>query len=55
MLEAAREKAENVLLDQAMFSVSPEQFEAFVALMNAPLDANAAVQRLLRKRSPWEE
>ena len=54
MLEAAREKAQNVLLDQAVFSVSAQQLEAFTALMNAPLSANAAVQRLLRKRSPWE-
>jgi len=55
MLEAAREKAQQVLLDQAMFVVSPAQYKAFVALMEAPLSGNAAVRRLLSKRSPWDK
>ena len=55
MLEAAREKAQQVLLDQAMFVVSPAQYTAFVALMEAPLSGNAAVRRLLSKRSPWDK
>ena len=54
MLEASREKAEQVLLDQTMFTVTAAQYKAFVALMDAPLSGNAAVQRLLAKRSPWE-
>ena len=28
--------------------------KAFVTLMAAPLNKNAALQRLLAKRSPWE-
>jgi len=55
MLEASREKAQQVLLDQTLFSVTPEQYEAFLALMEAPLIDNAALQRLLAKRSPWEQ
>lgn len=54
MLEAAREKAEQVLLDQLMFTVSAQQFKAFQALMDAPIAQNAALQRLLAKRAPWE-
>ena len=54
MLEASREKAEQVLLDQVLFAASPKQFKAFVALMDAPLD-NPALQRLLAKRAPWEK
>ena len=54
MLEAAREKAQQVLLDQTMFVVSPAQYKAFVALMDKPLSDNAAVRSLLAKRSPWE-
>lgn len=55
MLEASREKAQQVLLDQTMFSVTPKQYKAFLALMEAPLADNAALQRLLAKRSPWEQ
>lgn len=55
MLEASREKARQVLLDQTMFSVPPKQYKAFLALMEAPLAENAALQRLLAKRAPWDK
>lgn len=55
MLEASREKAQQVLLDQTLFTVSPEQYKAFVALMDAPLVGNRALQRLLAKPAPWEK
>jgi uncharacterized protein (DUF1778 family) len=55
MLEASREKAQQVLLDQTLFTVAPKQYKAFIALMDAPLSKNAALQRLLAKRSPWEK
>lgn len=55
MLEASREKAQQVLLDQVMFTVSARQYKAFEALMDAPLAGNVAVKRLLAKRSPWEK
>ena len=55
MLEASREKAEQVLLDQTLFAVSAKQYKAFVALMDAPLAENAGLKRLLAKRAPWDE
>jgi uncharacterized protein (DUF1778 family) len=55
MLEASREKARQVLLDQTMFSVPPKQYKAFLALIEAPLAENAALQRLLAKRAPWDK
>jgi uncharacterized protein (DUF1778 family) len=54
MLEASREKAEQVLLDQTLFTVSAKQYKAFEALMNAPLAENAGVRQLLSKRAPWD-
>ena len=53
MLEASREKAEQVLLDQTLFAVDTEQYAAFEALMNAPLADNEGVQRLLAQHTPW--
>lgn len=55
MLEAAREKAQQVLLDETLFQVTPAQYKAFIALMNAPLAENAALQRLLSRAAPWEK
>lgn len=55
MLEASREKAEQVLLNQTLFTVNAKQYKAFVALMDAPLSENAALKRLLAKRAPWEK
>ena len=54
MLEASRERAHQVLLDHTLFSVTPKQYKAFIALMDAPLGKNVALQRLLAKSSPWE-
>jgi uncharacterized protein (DUF1778 family) len=55
MLEASSEKAQQVLLDQTLFAVDAKRYKAFVKLMDAPLAGNAAVMRLLAKRSPWEK
>jgi uncharacterized protein (DUF1778 family) len=55
MLEAASEKAQQVLLDQTHFEVPPEKSEAFEALMSAPLSNNGAIQRLLATRAPWDK
>lgn len=55
MLEASREKAQQVLLDQTLFAVSTAQYKSFVAMMDAPLKDNRALQRLLAKRSPWQK
>jgi uncharacterized protein (DUF1778 family) len=50
MLEASREKAEQVLLDQTLFTVNAKQYKAFVALMDAPLSENAALLGCARRR-----
>ena len=55
MLEASREKAEQVLLDQTLFTVSAEQYQAFASMMDAPLSENAALKRLLARPAPWEK
>jgi uncharacterized protein (DUF1778 family) len=54
VLEASREKAEHVLLDQMVFCAAPRQYRAFLALMDAPLTSTAAVKRLLARRAPWQ-
>ena len=55
MLEASREKAQEVLLDQTLFSVSAKQYKAFTARMDAPLSKTVPWKRLLARRAPWEK
>jgi uncharacterized protein (DUF1778 family) len=54
MLEAACEKAQQVLLDRTVFALDAKRFRRFVELLDAPVDTNEALTRLLAKRAPWE-
>jgi uncharacterized protein (DUF1778 family) len=55
LLEAACEKAQNVLLDQTFFTLDEKAFTRFAALCDAPAKPNPALTRLLASVSPWEE
>lgn len=55
MLEAAVEKAEAVLLDRTFFTFSPDAFEQFIALLEAPYTPNPGVSDLLGRDAPWEK
>jgi len=54
VLEAACREAENVLLDQRLFSLDDETFTAFELALNAPVTENIALRNLLSKEAPWE-
>ncbi|MBV8656223.1 MAG: DUF1778 domain-containing protein [Burkholderiales bacterium] len=54
MLEAACEKAQQVLLDRTAFALDEASFQRFSSLLDAPLDNSDAVLRLLTRRAPWE-
>ena len=55
MLEAACNKAEDVLLDQAFFAVNAGTFAKFQALLDQPLPATDKLCRLLKTKAPWEK
>ncbi len=55
MLEAACEKAQNVLLDQTFFSLTETAFEQFAAFCDAPLTRNPALESLLASPNLWEK
>lgn len=55
MLESARQHATDVLLDQRIFVLSPEQHDAFMDALDNPPKPNAALKRLLSSKSPWEK
>ncbi|MBP9946801.1 MAG: DUF1778 domain-containing protein [Vicinamibacteria bacterium] len=55
MLEAACRQAEDVLLDQAFFTVNKGTFAKFQALLDHPLPKTDRLRRLLKTKAPWEK
>ena len=54
MLEAACERAEQVLLDQTLFVLDAQRFAEFTRILDAPAKPNSRLLKLLSKRAPWE-
>ena len=52
---AARQAAEDALLDRVRFRLDADRLEAFVALLEAPPSPNEELSRLLSTPAPWEE
>jgi len=55
MLEAACREAEDVLLDQAFFTVDESTFAKFQELLDRPLPPTDKLRRLLKTKAPWEK
>jgi len=53
ILGAARRAAEEVLLDHAVFVVSPDAYARFVALLDAPPRPNERLRRTMQTPLPW--
>lgn len=54
VLEAAAEKAQQVLLDQTVFVLDSGGFKRFSQLLDAPLAKSGPIKRLMARRAPWE-
>lgn len=54
VLEAAIQRAEEVILDQQLVMVDEERFERFVAALDAPPASNPRLKRLMKRKAPWE-
>ena len=54
MLEAARRNAQDVLLDQALFTVDAGTFEKFRAMLARPLLPTDKLRWLLKTKASWE-
>lgn len=54
MLNAACRQAEEVLLDQAFFTVNTTTFEKLQSLLDQPLPATDKLRRLLKTKAPWD-
>lgn len=54
MLESARQAAENALLDQRLFVLDQEQYATFVQWLEAPVEPDAKLRRLMAAWAPWD-
>ena len=55
MLGAACRAAEDVLLDQAFFTVNAGTFAKFQAMLDQPLPPTDKLRRLLKTKAPWDK
>jgi Uncharacterized protein conserved in bacteria len=54
MLDSARTRAEETILDQRLFSLEPDAHKKFLAMLDAPPKADKALRTLLRRKPAWE-
>lgn len=55
ILDAARNAAEEALLDQAMISVSPQAYAEFLARLDLPPNPNRHLQKTMQTPPPWNK
>lgn len=54
ILESARVRAVDILLDQRLFALEPRRYEAFMAALDAPPRPNEKLRPLLKRKAPWD-
>jgi uncharacterized protein (DUF1778 family) len=54
ILDAARQEAEDALLDRTVFTVSPEAYAEFLARLDAPAQSNESLRRVMQTPAPWD-
>jgi uncharacterized protein (DUF1778 family) len=55
MVDSARRDAIDVLLDQRLFVLDPDRFDAFAAALDNPPPAGPRLKALMRRRPPWKK
>lgn len=54
MLEASERRAEEVLLDRAVFRVSPEVYAEYLARLDEPVGTNEKLRQTMATQAPWD-
>lgn len=55
MLDAARQAAEEAVLDKVIFRANAETMAELLETLDAPAAPNDALKTLLRTKAPWEK
>ena len=53
IVEAACNKAQNVMLDQVLFRVDEKKFQEFTAMLDSSAQPNPGLDRLQEVKAPW--
>jgi uncharacterized protein (DUF1778 family) len=54
ILESARARAIDVLLDQRLFTLDADKYAVFIDALEAPPATNAKLRELMSGKAPWE-
>lgn len=55
MLESARARAEDVLLERTLFALDDKRFARFAKQLDRPPTPTKRLRRLLAAKAPWEK
>jgi uncharacterized protein (DUF1778 family) len=55
IVNAAYERAKEVLLDQNFFQLNDEQFNDFNQALDMPINKNVKLKNLFKEKSPWDK
>lgn len=53
-LEIACKAAENVILDRRVFNFNDEQYAEFIDMLDAPVEDDSAINKLLARKPQWD-
>ncbi|AMN47805.1 antitoxin [Steroidobacter denitrificans] len=54
MLESARARAEETILDQRLFALDDDDYKAFLAMLDAPAKPDNALRARMKRKPAWE-
>lgn len=54
MIEAARQAAEEAIMDQTVIMADRAGYDHFLKILDAPSEPNEKLRKLLAKPAPWE-
>ncbi|MDP0858239.1 type II toxin-antitoxin system TacA family antitoxin [Klebsiella pneumoniae] len=54
ILEMACKAAENVILDRRVFNFNDEQYAEFIDMLDAPVEDEPAINKLLARKPQWD-
>lgn len=54
MLDSARARAEETILDQRLITLDDESYKAFLAMLAAPAKPDRAVRTRMNRKPAWE-
>jgi uncharacterized protein (DUF1778 family) len=55
ILDAARNAAEETLLERSILGASPEAYAEFIALLDAPPQPNERLRKTMQTTAPWDK